>query len=141
MGDVKYLEFAKQTPISRGNGAESYPLVGKIDGTDAFTAGISSFPPGLNVPMHSHNVEEMVTVLEGSGECVIDGIVRPVKLWDTTFIPPGIVHCFRNTGTGTMKIMWVYATTNVTRTFAETGITVEHLSGEDLVSSNPTDQL
>ena len=87
--------------------------------------------------MHSHNVEEMVIVLEGQGECEIDGIVRPVKLWDTTFIPKGIVHCFRNTGSGSMKIMWVYASTNVTRTFAETGVTVEHLSGEDLVGSNP----
>ena len=137
MAEVKFIDFAKQIPVSRGNGAESFPLVGKMDGTDSFTAGISSFPEGLEVPLHSHNVEEMVTVLQGSGECEIDGIVRSVKLWDTTFIPKNIVHCFSNTGKGTMKIMWIYATTTVTRTFAETGVTVEHLSGEDLVGSGP----
>ena len=136
MGPTKYMRFDDQEPISRGNGAVSYPLVGGKDGTDAFTAGISHFPPGLEVPLHSHNVEEMVTVLEGSGECEIDGIVRPVELFDTTLIPSGLVHCFRNTGDGPMKILWVYATTHVTRTFAATGQTVEHLSGNDLVGTN-----
>ena len=77
MPDSKYMRFDEQTPVSRGNGALTYPLVGGKDGTDAFTAGISHFPSGLNVPMHSHNVEEMVTVLEGAGECEIDGVVRP----------------------------------------------------------------
>jgi len=74
----------------------TYPLVGGADGTNAFTAGISHFPPGLNVP-------------------------------------GGVTHCFRNTGDVPMKIMWVYASTSVTRTFADTGQTVEHLSGEDLI--------
>ena len=133
MADLKYMRFEEQTPISRGNGAVSYPLVGGKDGTDAFTAGISQFPPGLEVPLHSHNVEEMVTVLEGSGECEIDGVVRPVQLFDTTLIPGGVVHCFRNTGDAPMKIMWVYASASVTRTFAATGETVEHLSGSDLI--------
>ena len=57
MVQMKYMRFDEQTPISRGNGAVSYPLVGGKDGTEAFTAGISQFPPGLEVPLHSHNVE------------------------------------------------------------------------------------
>ncbi len=134
MAETKYLRFGEQTPIERGNGAVSWPLVGGADGTDAFTAGVSQFPPGLEVPLHAHNVEEMVTVLEGAGECEIDGVVRPVEPFDTTFIPGGVTHCFRNTGAAPMKILWVYATTNVTRTFAATGETVAHLSGDDLIA-------
>jgi mannose-6-phosphate isomerase-like protein (cupin superfamily) len=60
-------------------------------------------------------VEEMVTVLEGEGECVIDGVARPVKQFDTTFVPANVVHCFRNTGKERMSIMWVYGSTSVTR--------------------------
>ena len=46
-----------------------------------------------------------------------------------------MVHCFRNTSDAQMSIMWVYGSTNVTRTFADTGITVPHLSEEDKIAS------
>ena len=104
-----------------------------IDGAQAFSAGVTSFQPGVDVPLHSHNVEEMVIILEGAGECELDGVVMPVKTWDTTYVPAGVVHCFRNTGSAQMSIMWVYGSTNVTRTFASTGETVPHLSDADRI--------
>jgi len=129
----KYMPFDEQQAVDRGNGAVSYPLVMAADGDQNFTAGISSFEPGVNVPMHSHNTEEMVTVLEGFGECVIDGMTRPVRQFDATLVPAGIFHCFRNTGTSRMRILWVYGSRTVTRTFFDTGITVDHLSPSDVI--------
>ena len=102
-------------------------------GAQALSTGVSAFQAGLAVPLHSHNVEEVVYVLEGEGECEIEGIVQGVKAGDTAFIPPGLIHCFRNTGENPLKILWVYGSTTVTRTFAETGITVPHLSEEDRI--------
>jgi quercetin dioxygenase-like cupin family protein len=130
MADSKRIVFADQKPIDRGNGVTTLPLVGGADGA-GFAAGITTFPIGAAIPLHSHNVEEMVTVLEGSGECEIEGEVRPVKALDSTFVPPNKVHCFRNTGGAQMRILWVYGGTRVTRTFAATGQTVEHLSPYD----------
>lgn len=133
MADVKLLKFEDAERVDRGNGAITFPMVGKSDGAQAFSAGVTSFQPGVDVPMHSHNVEEMVIILEGAGECEIDGVVKPVKTWDTTYVPAGVVHCFRNTSAAQMSIMWVYGSTNVTRTFASTGETVPHLSDEDKI--------
>ena len=108
-------------------------LVNEETGSRAFTGGMSTFDPGVEVPLHSHNTDEMVTVLEGAGECEIEGDVQPVKPFDTTYIPAGIVHCFRNTGSGPMSILWVYGSVNVTRTFAATGETVQHFSPADRI--------
>lgn len=136
MADPKYMAFDQQQAVDRGTGAMSYPLVTAADGAQNFTAGISSFEPGVNVPMHCHNTEEMVTVLEGSGECVIDGVTRPVNQFDATLVPANMWHCFRNTGSTRMRILWVYGSRTVTRTFFDTGITVDHLSPSDVVGGS-----
>jgi hypothetical protein len=36
-----------------------------------------------------------------------------------------------------MKILWIYAGLQVTRTFADSGKTVEHLSAQDLMGIEP----
>lgn len=53
---------------------------------------------------------------------------------DTTFIPEGVPHRFLNVGTGSLVILWIYDTDHVTRTFVETGKTVDHRSAGDRVT-------
>ena len=70
-------------------------------------------------------------MLEGEGDVEIDGIVTHLRTHDTTYIPAGVVHAFRNTSAAPMRIMWIYTSNRVTRTLASTGEEVEHLTPQD----------
>ena len=122
--------------IQRGSGILTVPLVTNLSADNpGFVTGMSTYPKGQGAPLHSHNCDEQVTLLEGQGEVEIDGKVTPLKPYDSTYIPGGHEHAFRNTGDQPMKILWIYASNRVTRTFASTGETVEHLSAQDLMGT------
>ena len=135
MADPAVFKMDQMTPVGRGEGVISHPMCGVACPSENITTGVSVFQPGVAIPMHYHNCEEMVVVLEGEGECEIDGVVTPLKAQDAGYAPTGVHHCYRNTGSGVMKILWVYGAKEVTRTFVETGVTVPHLSPQDRIGS------
>ena len=112
------------------------PLVGAWNGSSSLTNGITEFQPGSAIARHCHNCDESVTLLEGSAICEIEGEEHALKTGDTSFVPAGLTHSFRNPGPGNLIIHWTYASVSVTRTFAETGETVQHLSASDVSQPN-----
>lgn len=127
------IKAAEVTRLGRGGGVETIPLITRQSAAEdnKITTGISSYPPGTGAPLHLHNCDEHVTLLAGSAEVEIAGQVTPLQPDDTTYVEAGVVHAFRNTGDTPMRILWVYSSAYVTRTFASTGVTVEHLSPAD----------
>ncbi len=108
----------------RGGGASTTPLVGCGIGSDSFITGYTSFAPGVEIPFHSHNCQESVVLMEGEAVLDIDGMEYPLKAHDATFIPPNVPHRFRNLSkTAPMRILWIYATLDATRTLADNGET------------------
>ncbi|HEY8046150.1 MAG TPA: cupin domain-containing protein [Streptosporangiaceae bacterium] len=132
------IKAAAVTRLSRGGGVETIPLITRQSAAEdnKITTGISVYPEGTGAPLHLHNCDEHVTLLEGSGEVEIAGQVTPLQPPDTTYVVAGVEHAFRNTGRTPMKILWVYSSAYVTRTFAATGETVEHLSAADQMVSD-----
>ncbi|GLZ06130.1 hypothetical protein Acsp03_35960 [Actinomadura sp. NBRC 104412] len=119
--------------LDRGGAITTTPLVTtrSSGGENLITSGMSVYPVGTGAPLHSHNCDEHVTVLDGEAEVLVDGEVTRLGRFDTTYIPSPIPHLFRNVGQTPLRILWVYSSAKVTRTFTETGVTVEHLSPED----------
>ena len=134
MSEPLIIKINSVRPIDRGGGVVTAPLVTVHSYPDAkFTTGMSVYPKGKGAPLHVHNCDEQVTLLEGQGEVEIEGKITPLVAYDSTYIEAGRQHAFRNTGEQPMRILWIYSARIVTRTFAGSDEEVEHLSAKDLM--------
>jgi len=140
MAEAHILRIDSLPVVDRGNGIQTIPLVTKEIGAKSITTGLTRFPAGAKVPLHSHNCDEQVTILEGEAEAEVDGYRHRLKPFDTTLVPADKPHRFVNVGTSHLTIMWIYTSGDVTRTFTETRETVAHLSGRDLVTPLPSNE-
>ena len=108
----------------RGGGARTIPLVTSATGSTSFFSGITSFAPGASIPLHFHNCEESVILLEGQAIAEIEGVEHDIAAGEMSFIPAGIPHRFINASTTEeMKILWTYASLDANRTIVSTGET------------------
>jgi quercetin dioxygenase-like cupin family protein len=131
MAKAHIFRFDEIAPVDRGEGISTKPFVSKAVGSTNLTNGVTTFPPGGALRLHTHNCDESVTLIEGQGLVEIDGEQFPMKPFDTTFVPAGTPHRFINKGAQPMRILWNYTSVNVTRTFTDTGETVGQLAPGD----------
>ncbi|MEU4480538.1 aldehyde dehydrogenase family protein [Micromonospora sp. NPDC023966] len=118
------LRPAQLPPRERGGGARTVQLVTRRRGADSFLNGITTFAPGGAIPLHVHNCAESVVVLAGQAIVEIDGVEDELGPEDTTYVPAGVPHRFRNaSATEPMRILWTYASVEATRTIVATGMT------------------
>jgi putative monooxygenase len=122
---------ADQQVADRGGGARTIPLVTPGTGARQLINGITMIAPGAAIPLHYHDCEESVIVLDGQAVAVIDGVEHAVGPGDTSWIAPTVPHFFRNpSDTVPLRIFWTYASVTATRTLVATGqtrpVAVEH---------------
>ena len=125
------IEYATLPVVDRGTGVTTRTLVHKGIGSEHLTNGITRFDPGSQVAMHFHNCDESVVVIEGEAIFDVDGQTFTMKAFDATLVRAGTPHRFTNRTDKPVAIFWTYATSYVTRTFSESGVTVEIGSAND----------
>lgn len=118
------LRPSEIVPHERGGGARTTPLVTRSIGSTSMLNGITEFGPGAAIPLHTHNCEESVLVLDGDAIAELDGVRHRMGANDTTWVPADVPHRFINASdTKPMRIFWTYASVDATRTTIATGET------------------
>lgn len=121
---VAVLRPAERPLANRGGGARTIPMVTPACGSTQLLNGFTLFEPGAAIPLHFHNCEESVLIVEGDAIAVINGVEHQLGSGDTTWLAPNIPHFFRNaSATDPMRIFWTYASVEANRTLVENGET------------------
>jgi len=100
------------TGAAAGRFAARMGLIGPRIGARKLGYNITAVPPGKSAfPFHNHHVnEEMVFVLQGSGEIRIGDGTYPLRVGDVVALPPGgreAAHQIINSGTDELRYLAV----------------------------------
>jgi mannose-6-phosphate isomerase-like protein (cupin superfamily) len=66
-------------------------------------------PAGEEIGEETHEVDQILVFVEGSGEAVLNKQHQPVVANDLVFVPAGTLHNFLNTGDSDLKLYTVYS--------------------------------
>jgi quercetin dioxygenase-like cupin family protein len=78
-------------------------------------------PPGGGPPPHIHrNEDETFYIVEGRCSIRLGDQKANAAAGDFVNVPRGIVHCFRNEGTSTMRMVLTYSPSGIEKFFEET---------------------
>ncbi len=129
---VEVLPFSDIPRVKRGRGIVNHLIASKHIGARAIHSGITFMPAHTSVPAHTHNAEEQVTILKGTLKIILDSDkVVHCGPYDSTFISSGVRHELINDTNEEVHALITYGSADVTRTFSDTGETVEIGSEQD----------
>ncbi|MGA2513971.1 MAG: cupin domain-containing protein [Candidatus Limnocylindrales bacterium] len=80
-------------------------------GARNLSVAVMDCPAGSTVrPLHSHrDIEEVLFILEGEGEALVDGEVAPFRRGDAVLFPANSRHMVRNTGNGPLRTCSIFS--------------------------------
>ena len=90
-------------------GIEHLTLAGSEQGLTGLSVWRQSMAPGCATPPHAHDCEEVVLVLEGTGELHLDGKVTAFGPDTTLVLPPNRPHQIFNTGSTTLRTVAAFS--------------------------------
>jgi len=108
MKHVHYTEVELEEPAEQGvKDVKVRWLISKKDGAENFAMRLFEVKPGGYTPLHQHDWEHEVFILEGNGTTKSKTSKEPLKEGDIFFVPSMEWHQFVNTGKETLKFLCV----------------------------------
>jgi quercetin dioxygenase-like cupin family protein len=92
--DIK-LEEVKMNGVVKTTKAN---VVGPAQGWNENTLRVFKIGPNGFTPHHQHDWEHVNYVIKGEGTLTLSGETHHLKAGDYAFVPPNMMHQFRNTG-------------------------------------------
>lgn len=87
-----------------------------------FAMGNQTVDPGCHIREHVHpDNDEVIYVLEGEGEALIDGARHPMVKDGCFFLGRGRPHAFFNTGAAPLRLLWLIQPGGLETFFARIG--------------------
>ena len=90
-------------------GYRKWDIAGREQGASS-TLSINTAEPGTGAPLHTHTMDELIVILDGTLEVRIDGVTHTVEKDHTLVIPPGCKHAFKVVGEGNARLMVFFPT-------------------------------
>lgn len=83
----RFVDVSAIAPVEFVPGLEFRPVLGERTMTN-----FVRFAPHTEAPVHVHEEEQIVLVLEGELEFELDGEVRTMRVGDVAVVPPWVSH-------------------------------------------------
>jgi mannose-6-phosphate isomerase-like protein (cupin superfamily) len=106
---MKVIDIRDNSPEQWRPGVETRMLVSARNGATQLCVFEQWVAPGAGAPMHSHLVEEVLTVREGQAEMWMGEERIIVSAGQSLIVPAGRWHGFRNCGDVTLHVHAVLA--------------------------------
>ena len=94
----------------------SFPLH-SATGTASTATVLFELDPGAELPVHTDSAEELLIVVQGTGEARVGDEVGRIARHEVALVPPMAPHGLRNIGEDVLRILGTFSSSTVVSTF------------------------
>jgi len=94
----------------------SFPLH-SATGTASTATVLFELDPGAELPVHTDSAEELLIVVQGTGEARVGDEVAQLTRHEVALVPPMAPHGLRNIGDDVLRILGTFSSSTVVSTF------------------------
>ncbi|RME26528.1 MAG: cupin domain-containing protein [Deltaproteobacteria bacterium] len=99
------IEAQRVDDPAAGGASIRWLIDSEHDGAPNFAMRMIELAPGGHSPLHTHPFEHQNFVVEGRGEVRLGDRSHPIGPGDVVWVPPGLLHQYRNTGDGVLRFL------------------------------------